>query len=63
MHQMFNEFIDRRGMDGMPGVPTDAARLGINHRLKHPYAKANPERPSFKDTGTYMQSFTAWVEV
>ena len=65
MHQMFNEFIDRREMDGAPGprVPTTAARLGINHRLKHPYAKANPERPSFKDTGTYMQSFTAWVEI
>ncbi len=63
MHQMFNEFIDKREMDGMPGVPTMAARLGINHRFKHPFAKANPERPSFKDTGTYMQSFTAWVEV
>jgi hypothetical protein len=60
---MFNEFIDRRGMDGMElDVPTTAARLGINHRFLHPYAKANPERPSFKDTGTYMQSFTAWVE-
>jgi hypothetical protein len=62
MHQMFNEFIDRRGMDGMPGVPTMAARIGINHRFLHPYAKANPERPSFKDTGLYMGAFTAWVE-
>jgi hypothetical protein len=63
MHQMFNEFIDRRGMDGMElGVPTMAARLGINHRFLHPYAKANPERPSFKDTGTYAASMLAWIE-
>ena len=63
MHQMFNEFIDRREMDGMElGVPTMAARLGINHRFLHPYSRHNPERPSFKDTGTYAASMLAWIE-
>ena len=64
MHQMFNEFIDRRGMDGMElDVPTTAARLGINHRFLHPYSRHNPERPSFKDTGTYAASMLAWIEL
>lgn len=63
MHKAFNEFIDKREMDGLaPGVPTEAARHGIKHRFLHPYAKDNPERPSFFDTGTYMSAFTAWVE-
>lgn len=58
---MFREFIDSRAMDGADGVPTDAARRGVNHRLKHPYAKDNPERPSFRDTGLYEASFVAQV--
>lgn len=47
---------------GATGVPTQAAKDGVNHRLKHPYAKANPRRPSFIDTGMYQQSFKAWVD-
>jgi hypothetical protein len=59
----FKFFIEQREMDGqMPGVATAAAKKGVNHRLKHPYAKANKERPSFDDTGTYMTSFKAWVD-
>lgn len=61
---MFQEFINTKTMDslGYPGIPTQAAQKGVNHRLKHPYAKDNPARPSFKDTGLYMQSFRAKVE-
>ena len=60
---MFDAFITNKGMDGIqPGVPTAAARKGVNHRLKHPYAKGNPERPSFRDTGTYLANFQAWLE-
>ena len=58
----FNQFISSQEDErvGIEGVPTEAALKGVNHRLKHPYAKANPRRPSFKDTGLYMDSFRAW---
>ncbi len=46
---------------GIPGTPTKAALRGVNHRLKHPYRKSNPRRPSFRDTGLYMDSFRCWV--
>jgi hypothetical protein len=61
---MFNKFIDSSEMEGLgiPGVPTQAALKGINHRLLHPYAKSNPRRPSFKDTGQYEQTFRAVFE-
>jgi hypothetical protein len=59
----FNKFIDSKAMDGVqPGVPTAAALAGVNHRLKHPYAKGNPVRPSFKDTGLFEQSMRSWIE-
>lgn len=47
---------------GLPGVPTKAALMGVNHRLKHPYANKNPRRPSFRDTGLYMDSFKSWID-
>lgn len=59
----FRIFLDQREMDGVvPGVATAAAKKGVNHRFKHPYAKANKERPSFVDTGTYQAAFKAWVD-
>jgi hypothetical protein len=60
----FNKFIDSKEMDGLgyPGIPTGASLKGVNHRLLHPFAKGNPVRPSFKDTGLYEQSFRAWFE-
>lgn len=60
----FKQFISAQEMDGLgvPGVPTQAAKRGVNHRLKHPYAKGNPERPSFRDTGLYQASFKSWVD-
>jgi hypothetical protein len=39
-----------------------AATAGVNHRKKKPYAKANPARPAFVDTGLYQSAFRAWVE-
>lgn len=59
----FRLFLDQRELDGVePGVATAAARRGVNHRLKHPYAKGNKERPSFVDTGIYQTSFKAWFD-
>lgn len=59
VQKAFNDFIDLRKMDGIqPGVPTKAALQGVNHRLK---IKKGPERPSFKDSGAYENSFRAWI--
>lgn len=64
IEQRFRDFINSRQAErvGIPGTPTKAALLGINHRYKHPYAKRNPRRPSFRDTGLYVTSFRAWVD-
>lgn len=60
---MFKHFISSQEVEhaGIGGVPTQAALNGVNHRLKHPYAKGNPRRPSFSDTGLYVAKFKAWV--
>lgn len=60
----FKTFLDQGAMEklGYPGVPTAAALAGVNHRLKHPYAKANPARRSFVDTGLYRSSFKSWMD-
>lgn len=59
----FKQFISSYEAErvGIPGTPTKAALRGVNHRLKHPYRKANPRRPSFRDTGLYLASFISWV--
>jgi len=49
-------------LDGFPGIPTQASLLGINHRLKHPYARSNPPRPSFIDYSLYQGSIIAWFD-
>lgn len=61
---MFKQFLATADIEhmGIEGVPTQAAKNGVNHRLKHPYAKSNPRRASFIDTGLYSQSFVAWIE-
>ena len=61
---LFKEFLLTAEIEGLgyPGIPTAAALKGVSHRFKHPYAKANPRRPSFIDTGTYENSFKAWVD-
>lgn len=58
----FKGFIDSEEMAGMPGVPTAAALAGVNHSFKHPYAKDNPRRASFVDTGLYRDSEISWVD-
>lgn len=63
IEQAFKKSIDDREYDArLPGVPTRAALNGVDHRLKHPYAKGNPDRPSFRDTGLMQTSFKAWVD-
>jgi hypothetical protein len=59
----FRDFISSREVErvGIPGTPTKAALAGVNHRLKHPYRRANARRPSFRDTGMYMNSFRSWM--
>lgn len=56
-----DQFMDGSSFSGRP-VPTMASLLGISHRFK---GKKNRRgvRPSFIDTGTYRQSFKAWVEL
>lgn len=44
---------------GIPGVPTQAALRGVNHRMARPYAR-RASRPSFIDTGLYQSTFKAW---
>jgi hypothetical protein len=62
IEEAFRESIDRQEYDSrISGVPTAAAEAGVNHRLKHPYAKGNPPRPSFLDTGALQANFKAWV--
>lgn len=57
----FRDMLDQRELDGkIPGVPTGAAQRGVNHRMKHPYARRGA-RPSFIDTGLFGSSFKAWV--
>lgn len=62
--RLFREFLTSSEMEEILGAGpgTAAARKGVNHRLRHPYAKGNPPRPPFIDTGLYQASFRAWVE-
>jgi len=45
---------------GYPGVPTQAALEGINHRFKK--SKTGRRRPSFVDTGLYSASLKSWID-
>ena len=65
----FRDFLTNKEMErlGYPGVPTEASGSGkrvggINHRLRNPYARSNPARPSFVDTALYENSFKSWVD-
>ena len=61
IQKRFKQFISNRTMEtlGIPGVPTLAALMGVNSRLKKRRGK---RRPSFRDTGLYQASFMAWVD-
>ena len=58
----FKDFIASKQAEtvGIPGTPTKAALMGINHRKKNP--RTGVRRPSFLDTGLYMASFRVWVD-
>jgi hypothetical protein len=58
----FKQNLRRRRYDGViPGVPTQTSLKGVSHLFMKPYAR-HGFRPSFIDTGLYMNSFRAWVE-
>jgi hypothetical protein len=63
IRRRFDDFIALGEVEwlGIPGVPTKAALAGKSSRFKK---KRNPRgrRPSFIDTGLYLQSFRAWVD-
>ncbi len=63
VEQRFKDFISNREMEslGIPGVPTQAALDGVDHRKKQPFAK-RPPRPSFRDTGQYSAAMKSWLE-
>lgn len=58
VHDLFVAFLDNEEMNGMPGVPTQRALLGISKRFKN---KRGDPRPSFIDTGTYQAAMRSWV--
>jgi hypothetical protein len=64
IQQEFKDFISSKEAErvGIPGTPTKAALAGVNPRLKHPYARGNARRPSFRASGMYMNSFRAWMD-
>ncbi len=64
INEMFKEFILSGEAENVSiqGTPTKAALRGVSHRKAHPYAKANPRRPSFYDTGMYVDHFMSWVD-
>jgi hypothetical protein len=62
VEEVFRRMLDQRELDGRaPGVPTEASLRGVNHRLLHPYAKSNPPRVSFVDTGQYQANVRVWI--
>jgi len=71
---MFKQFLANSEIETYPGaelrgLPTIASgktpyrQGGINHRLRHPYAKTNPPRPSLIDTATFQNAAVAEVIV
>lgn len=64
INEMFKTFIlsGEAEQVSIPGTPTQAALKGVSHRKAHPYAKANGRRPSFYDTGMYVDHFMSWVD-
>jgi len=57
----FHRFLSEGEIEklGYPGIPTQAALSGVNHRLK---SKKGSRRPSFIDTSLYLNSFVAWID-
>ena len=57
----FQRFLDTSRIEklGINGVPTGAAKKGVNHRLK---IRRGKRRPSFIDTGILRTNFVSWVD-
>lgn len=64
VHDLFQEFIVSGEAErvGIPGTPTQAAMAGVSHKRVHPYSQKNPRRPSFYDTGLYVDNFMSWID-
>lgn len=60
--QMFRNFLSNKELDalGYPGIPTQAAKDGVNPRFKSGRGPKN--RPSFIASGLYQSSFKTWVD-
>jgi len=58
VHNLFVAFLDNQEMNGISGVPTRRALMGISKRFKN---KKGDPRPSFIDTGMFQSSMRAWV--
>jgi hypothetical protein len=62
IQERFKQNLLLKKYDGvLGGVPTLAAQRGVSHLQAHPFTRRAP-RPSFVDTGNYMNSFRVWVE-
>lgn len=63
INELFKQFILSGEAEriSIPGTPTKAALRGVSHRKAHPYAK-HERRPSFYDTGMYVDHFVSWVD-
>ena len=61
IEETFRRFVESKEMGalGYPGIPTQASLEGKSQRFK---SRRGPVRPSFLDTGLFLQSFRAWVE-
>ena len=56
-------YVDVKVTDKAGNVKTKRRYRGaVNHRLARPYAKDNPQRPSFRDTGLYQASMKVWSD-
>jgi len=55
------QYLDKEeiAQTGAPGVPTQAAKDGVNHRMK---GGRGPRRPSFIDTGLLQSSVKVWID-
>ena len=58
VHDLFVAFLDNEEMNGMSGVPTRRALLGISKRFK---IKKGDPRACFIDSGFYQAAMRAWV--
>jgi hypothetical protein len=58
----FRTMIEKKELDslGYPGIPTQASLDGASQRFKR--RRGQKGRPSFVDTGLYVNSARAWVD-